>query len=204
MTERFILESFWQKAANCVCIALIKAALLKYGMRSMFYCRRINDHYLVTLRDGTMLVLNDTEIDRINGTNKLMFRRYAEAQQKKWLKRLKAHVHLSFAIMVRQIQLKGFDGMEYTESEAKKLLTAEGMETDHALKLLGLTRKTKTAHLFKRKTPAALMKKNRLSCIAIRILQQYPMVISITMERRLHWFPIRPHYAAERPITGMN
>ena len=77
---------------------------------------------------------------------------------------MREYVNLCFAVIVRNLQLQGYDGKEYTESEAIETLTKTGLETDRMHSLLGLSRKTRTAHklaqshlrLFKRKKAVLL------------------------------------------------
>jgi hypothetical protein len=137
----FIIESFWQRAANCVSIALIKAAIMQYGTRDIFHIKKLAGHLLITLRDGTKLVLEQKEIRRINTFNKISFLRPRDLKTKKIIAKLKEIVWLCFAVMIRNLQLYGYAGKEYTRSAAISLLTCQGIHTDHMHRLLGLKRR---------------------------------------------------------------
>lgn len=146
MDDRFILESFWQKEDNCTTVALIKAAIIKYGINRVFKTARKNNHLLVTLKDGKLLTLTNAEIRKLNKTNLLGFRRPRDAKQKNQLGQVKKYVRLCFAVIVRNIQLHGYEGKEYTRTEAIDELISKGMKTDHIHRLLGLQRKTSSSH----------------------------------------------------------
>ena len=146
MPGKFIIESFWQKAANCVSVVLIKAAILQYGLNRVFNINKKNDHYIITLKNKHLLILSGTEIKRISKQSKLNFRQPRDKNKKKQVGKLKAYVNLCFAVIVRNLQLHGYNGKEYTESKAIEVLTKEGLETDHMHSLLGLSRKTRAAH----------------------------------------------------------
>ena len=66
MTDKFIIESFWQKAGNCASIALIKAAILKYGLKKVVRIRKVGKQDVITLRNKRMLVFQPGEIEKIN------------------------------------------------------------------------------------------------------------------------------------------
>jgi hypothetical protein len=151
MTDRFIIESFWQSKANCVSIALIKAAILKYGLGKVFKQEKRNKQYLVTLKNGELLVLSAADIKRINKGNKIIFSRYKDKKKKKDLDTIKEYVSFCFAIMVRNLHLNGYHGKEYTESTAVKTLSTEGIETDHIHSLLGLYRNKPSAYKLAKK-----------------------------------------------------
>lgn len=159
MTDKFILESFWQKAANCASVALIKAALLRYGLRKSFVARRNNENLIITLQDGRMLLLTEKEIRAINKENKILYSPYRDPVKKRALLKLREFAETAFAIMVRSIQLEGYEGKEHTESSAIRLLTRTGISTSQLHRLLGFSRKSVGAHklslkhlsLFKRK-----------------------------------------------------
>ena len=146
MTGKFIIESFWQKKSNCVAIVLIKAAILTYGIGRVFKIQRRGAYQVVTLKDGRILVLGDNEINKINRKNAIVFSRFKDPLKKKEINKLKEYVELCFAIIARSIQINGYDGKEFTQSEAIRLLTHDGLKIERIHSLLGLSRKTRSAH----------------------------------------------------------
>lgn len=145
MTGLFLIESFWQKAANCASIVMIKAAILRYGIGRVFKKQRRSNQWLITLKDGSLVVLSDTAIRRINKKNKISFTHYSDKTKQAELRRLRTYAELCFAVMVRYLQLYGYEGREFTESSAIQTLTREGINTDHIHLMLGLKRKTSKA-----------------------------------------------------------
>jgi hypothetical protein len=151
MTDRFIMESFWQSQANCASVALIKAAILRYGVNKIFKVEKRLNQLLITLKNGQLMVLSSADINRINRDSRIIFSRYKDQKRKQGLKRLKDDVRLCFAVIVRNLHLNGYDGEEYTESSAIRTLAAEGIQTDHIHSLLGLRRKQPAAYRLSQK-----------------------------------------------------
>jgi hypothetical protein len=151
MTDRFIMESFWQSQANCASVALIKAAILRYGVNKIFKVEKRLNQLLITLKNGQLMVLSSADINRINRDSRIIFSRYKDQKRKQGLKQLKDDVRLCFAVMVRNLHLNGYDGEEYTESSAIRTLAAEGIQTDHIHSLLGLSRKQPAAYRLSQK-----------------------------------------------------
>jgi hypothetical protein len=163
MTDKFIIESFWQKKANCATVAIIKAAILKYGLNRVFTVRKKLGTYVVILKNKKLLTLTDADINRINRKNDITFSRYRVKSKKEQLNKLRNYARFCFAVIVRNIQLYGFDGKEYTQSAAVHNLLLKGIKTDHLHDLLGLTRRTQKAHrLTERQLPALKNKKGLL------------------------------------------
>jgi hypothetical protein len=146
MNGRFIIESFWQGSANCVAIVLIKASMLKYGVNKVFKAKKVHGQLLITLKNKKILTLAQEDISRINKKNRIYYSPYKQKKKKAQLSALRKYVELSFAVIVRNIHLYGYNGRKHTEASAIRLLTKEGLETDHIHDLLGLKRKTKSAH----------------------------------------------------------
>lgn len=146
MTGKYIIESFGQKDNNCVAIVLIKAAILQYGMNRVFKKRMYHDHWIITLRNGMIHAISEKDVKRLGKSNRIHFRRAKNKKDAAQLEKIKDYVDLCFAIMVRSILVHGFNNKEYTETDAIKLLTKEGMNTHHIHHLLGLKRKTNAAH----------------------------------------------------------
>ncbi len=146
MTGKYIIESFGQKDNNCVSIVLIKAAILQYGMNRVFKKRALHDHLIITLKNGDIHAISKKDVARLSKANKIHLRRAHNEKDALRLKKIKDYANLCFAVMVRSILIHGFNGKEYTETEAIRLLTKEGMNTHHIHHLLGLKRKSSTAH----------------------------------------------------------
>jgi len=141
MNDLFVLESFRQRGANCVAVALIKTAIIRYGVKKIFKIKKRNDYEEITMQDDKMLLLTRKEIQDINAGNQIWFRRYRDPAHQKLIQKTKVVVETCFAVMVRNIQLYKYEGKEYTQSEARRLLVKEGLLTDHMPSLLGLHRK---------------------------------------------------------------
>jgi hypothetical protein len=140
MDHRFVIESFWQRGANCVCVAFIKALLLDPALKRSFLVQRKNHITFVFLADDRVLVFTDSEIRYINRQNKIAFRRPREKELKQAITGIRSFVELCFAILVRNLQLKGLDGKEFTQSDAIRALTCEGIDIAHFHVLLGVRR----------------------------------------------------------------
>ena len=170
MTDKFIIEGFWQGKDNCICIAIIKAAIIKYGFNRVFKIERKGSHFLITLKNNLLLTITDTEIKKLNRNSEIIFRRPRDEKKKLILRRLKRYVRLCFAVIVRNIQLNGYEGKEYTQTDAVQKLLLKGIKTDHIHTLLGLHRKTVHAHKlahkhllsFKRKKATLLYSDNHI------------------------------------------
>ena len=206
MTAKFIIESFWQKADNCTTIVLIKAALLTYGIGKVFNVKKTNGYHLITLKDKRMLLLTDVEIRKINTNSKILFARPHDPAKKNRLKKLRQYVELCFAVIVRNLQLHGYNGNEFTLSSALKQLTREGMQNDHIHQLLGLKRKSRTAHklsdkhlqLFRRKKAVLLYSNPHITIVSggyyedfgksVKLGEDIPVLKG---EKAKHWFEIK-------------
>jgi hypothetical protein len=149
MHDRFVLESFWQKKSNCACVAFIKCLLLDNTLQKAFAISRSGKNLFIALLDGRILVFSENEIRDINRQNALSFKRPRNPQNARQVKKIKQFAETCFAILVRNMQLLGFDGKEYTRQDAIDTLTKEGVSTSYFHKLLGLKR-TRTTKLTRR------------------------------------------------------
>ena len=206
MTKHFILESFWQKGANCTSISLIKAALLTYGIGKVFRVEKRSSYMIVTLKNKRVLVLTPAQVREINTANKIKFRTTHNQVHRKAIQRIREYVELCFAVMVRNMQLYKYNGKEYTQSTAIRQLTAEGMETDHLHELLGLQRKTSKAfrlspkHLgtLRRKTAVLLYSTAHIVVVSKGKYENFGDIMEITNEipilkkkKARHWFELK-------------
>jgi len=66
-----VVNSFYQgKANNCASIALIKAAMDKYGYKNVYQLKKERDQYVIVLRDNTELTISQEEFDLAKETSK--------------------------------------------------------------------------------------------------------------------------------------
>jgi hypothetical protein len=142
MTDRFILESFWQREdyGNCTTVATIKAAIIKHGCNKVF--RKIEkrgNYLLITLQSNELILLSNSEIKDYNKDNGVGFQPYRSAKEKKDMRELKNCVCLCFAVMVKYLKEYGFDD-EYYDWEARETLLHDGINADYSFELLGLKR----------------------------------------------------------------
>jgi len=141
VTSKFIIECFWGQASNCVALAYCKAMLLTYGFRKSFSRNKIGKGVLVTLQDGSSIFFTKAEIKRLNKGHQIYFRKYADRKKTKDSKKIKNFVELFFAIVIKRMQLIGYDGKEFTRSNAIKALTKDGMTIERFHELIGVKRK---------------------------------------------------------------
>jgi hypothetical protein len=63
-TDFDVVNLFYQgKANNCASIALIKAAMIKYGYKEIFKIVKLDGEYSIKLRDNSNLVITQSEYD---------------------------------------------------------------------------------------------------------------------------------------------
>ena len=138
MTSRFIIESFWQKGANCAVVAVTKCLLLEYGTRGGLQIKKHGKYTVVTLPDEQVHSFTHKELSHLNALNKIGFKRY-KGKKNQSARSIKSFVRTCFAVLVRNMQLKGYEGKNYTEKAAIRILTKEGVSTGWFHTLLGLT-----------------------------------------------------------------
>ena len=140
MKPGFLIEAFWQKKDNCVCVAFMKSLIALHGPGCGFKTRTRGRYIIVELKDGKILSFSKTELKEVNNKNQISFAGANDKSKEQKLKKLKRGVEVCFAVMVRNLQLRGFAGKELTQSEAIKLLTKEGTDTRNFHALLGARR----------------------------------------------------------------
>ena len=148
--DSLIVSSFIQgKANNCASIALIKAAMLKYGYKNMFILSSNGNQYHVTLKDGTILDLTEDE------------RKLGEKLAKFYTKGLSPelgtekdsvlfYATLAYSCIAKFVQVKGYWGCEGKDGTPAPLLPAKAnfkkalsfisntsVCTDYCFRLLG-------------------------------------------------------------------
>jgi hypothetical protein len=157
MSDRFIMRAFWQKGANCAFVAFIKVGIMKFGAR-LFNATVSKGTINITLRNGRRISFTAEEIKEINKLNQLGFRRGKTGHEKQQLIKLHRIVSYCFAVLVRQMETRGYEGREYTTASAITALTAEGMQTVYFHSLLGLKR-TASVELAENDMPALRKKR---------------------------------------------
>lgn len=145
--DLLMVSCFYQgKGNNCVSIALIKAAMLKFGYRNIFTVAQTGSNYAITLKDGT--TFNITEPERQSAI------RYAKfitpqlpslgAERDEILR----YAYLAYASIAKFITAKGYWGCEEkvsphidftgTYEDALWFISRTSYCTDHCYRLLGL------------------------------------------------------------------
>lgn len=204
MTTKFIIESFWQKKANCVSVAFMKALLLKNGISCGLKTRKKDRYILVFLKDGKVLSFNKTELRSVNHKNQLSFARYTDERKRKLIERIKANVELCFAVQVRNLQLRGYAGKELTQSGAAKMLTHEGADTTHFHSLMGVKRRSsklltaKNFKLIKKKKAVLIFNSRHITICSEGYYEEFGKAIKLGEEipellgkKASHWFEVK-------------
>ncbi len=155
ITGKMMIESFWQGWNNCASIVLIKAAILRYGMGNVFKEKNVGPYKLISLKDGKKLLMTKEDLKRISKKNRIRFTR----RRGRNIQNLRSYVEICFAVIVKNLQMNGYEGTEYTETSAIEELTKNGISTHHLPGLLGLKRKTRTAQRLSKSQLATLRNK---------------------------------------------
>ena len=140
MRSNFIIESFWQRGANCACVAFIKALLLQYGLRAGTRTIKKQKGIEARLPDGSVLLLTKKEIITFNKKNEIGFRRYKQQDKKTKAENIRSVVQLLFAVLVKNMHGKGYQSRKPGTDEAITVLTKKGVQTGHFHRYLGSTR----------------------------------------------------------------
>jgi hypothetical protein len=140
MDSRFIIECFWQQKNNCAYVAAIKWLLISRGITGGFRIRKKGKYTVISLPDGQSWSFTSRDLARLNRNNNLGFRRYHAGREKRTIEKVKEFTRLCFAVLVSNMQLRGYEGKEYTRERAIKALTKEGIDTSWFHLLLGLKR----------------------------------------------------------------
>jgi len=142
------IEAFYQGSANnCASVALIKAAMLKYGYKNIFTFSESAGNYKITLQSGDTLSVSNTELKLAEQySNFELSGNLPAAQQKDVL----SYAYLSYAAIAKYIQLYGYWSCEdkygnsypiapmYDYLNALRFITMTSFCTDNCYKLLGL------------------------------------------------------------------
>lgn len=187
MDGKYIIESFGQKENNCVSIVLIKAAILQYGLNRIFKKRFEHGHWIVRLKNGDMHAISKKDVQRLSEKNKIHLRKSQNKTDTAQLKRISDYANLCFAVMVHTLIVRGYMGKELNETQAIKLLTRDGMNTHHIHHLLGLKRKTVSAHLlslknlrlFKKKKAVLLYSDSHIAVVSKGYYDNYGQAVEL-------------------------
>lgn len=188
MQERFIIESFWQRGSNCACVAFIKALLLDGQMHRTFFVKRRGQNIFVTLSDRHVLVFTDAEIRKINRGNQVGFKRPRDPVLAASIQKIRSFAELCFAILVRRMQLIGFEGKEYTQQQAIDALVKDGVVTSHFHKLLGVARtkaigiSNKKLSLLRKKEAVLLYNQKHITVASNGWYEDFGRAIQVTDE----------------------
>jgi hypothetical protein len=155
MNNNFIIKSFWANGANCVCVAYIKALIIKHGLYAGVTLSKSKKYIRVTLSNAEVLTFLHKDVSEVNRGNKISFRRYKKPSDHSRCEKLKFTVRLLFAILVRNLQLNKYESQELSRPEAVNLLARKGVRTNFFHKLLGVKR-----------TPAQKLSTKSLSMLA--------------------------------------
>jgi hypothetical protein len=204
MVANFVIESFWQRGANCACVAYIKGLLLQYGAGAGLKVKLESRKIVVQLPDKSFLEFTRREIKELNKWNEISFRKYKNEGDKKKSGKIKFIVHVLFAVLVKNLrlrdQLPGRSGIK----KAIAILTKKGVDTRNFHRLLG-TEKGKVQRLGNRnlwrlKSKKAALLYNTDHIVAVSsgyydnmghaelIENKAPQLLG---EKATHWFEIR-------------
>ena len=162
MTDKFIIESFWQNNdyGNCVSVAVIKAAMIKHGYNSVFSAiEKRRNYFIITLRNEKLILLSKKEILKFNKKKAIDFENYSDQKRQQNCELLKEAVELCIAVMTKYIKEYDYRKEEYKEKEAIKAVL-NGLNTDDAYELLGIST-TKRLRL-RGRIPTKLLKEKAL------------------------------------------
>lgn len=143
---------FSQNSKNCASIALIKAAMLRYGYDKVIQYEKHADVYNVILRDGSHLNISQEELE--------LAKKFARFEINKVLSEhdineVMLHAHLLYACIAKKVQLEGYYGCEEDDgsyhkykpvkkySKALRFISRTSICTDKCYVLLGLNIKGK-------------------------------------------------------------
>jgi hypothetical protein len=160
--DSLIISTFYQgHANNCASVALIKAAMLKYGYKNIFETKRIAGGFQITLKDGTMMEI--TEKERISALRASKFDTAGTAFELGAEKdSVLYYAYLSYACIAKFTQLKGYWGCQEQGSphfppirnfkNAVSFISNKSFCSDYCYRLLGLTIKQDSIYTLKQNT----------------------------------------------------
>ncbi len=140
-----IVRSFHQGAANnCASIAIIKAAMLRFGYDKMYTYKKQGSTYQITLRDGTILNVTESEYAEAKKAAKFILEGSEADVESSGL----FYAYLSYSIIAKYIQNNGYWGCDEEGNphfppkkdykHALDFITNTSFCTDNCYRLLGL------------------------------------------------------------------
>lgn len=192
-----VVSTFWQGGANnCASVALIKAAMLKFGYRDMFTLERTGNNYNIVLKDGAKLTISETE--RLLAKNKYAkFKTEEISSLGTERDTVLFYAYLAYAAIAKNIVRNGYWGCveqgsrhltDYTNYEdALKFISRTSFCTDYCYRLLGF--KSKENKIFDFKKPEDINQRGV-------ILYSWPHAV-VAYNNRIDchgtWMPVTTH-----------
>lgn len=144
-----VVNLFYQgKANNCASIALIKAAMSKYGYKNIFQVTKNDNKYSIKLKDNTELTISKDEYDLAKKYSKFEINETQLSSTEK--EEVLYYAYLSYAVIAKYIEKNGFWGcvdnngnsFHYRKTksyeESLNFITRTSICTDNCYRLLGL------------------------------------------------------------------
>jgi hypothetical protein len=188
VTRREKIESFWQTRSNCACVAFMKVMLLKYGLHGGMKLIRKGKYLHITLPDGQTHSFSRSQLKKSNGKNGIQFKKTTSTGKKHLLKKINGWAQLCFAVMVRNVQINGLEGKEYTFDSAIRKLIQAGVNTSRFHVLLGLRRSRsypitlKRLYLLKKAGPVLIFNDKHIVAAAGGYYDDYGTAVKIKKE----------------------
>lgn len=181
MDPIFVIEHCWQKKGygNCAAVAVIKAAIIEYGIGNVFQLTEDHEMYRIRLRNGRVINVMKDLMPYIVKRTGIGFSKKIDEPLMPQLAILKKYVNICFAIMAGYLVKFGYYDKDedkhykYTLKEAIKELAKTGFYADKVHLLLGLKLVKKKGGKLKRKQLA-----NLKSHKAVILFNDYHTVVS--------------------------
>lgn len=148
-----ILSSFYQNEANnCASIALIKAAMHKFGYNKILKYKKEKDNFVLTLRNGQKLKIDEADLSTARRHAQLGISTGNFAEKDSVI----LYAHLAYASIAKYIAKHGYYDCEENEGrhlnfkgdfeDALIFMSRTSFCTDYCYRLLGLEATTKTTN----------------------------------------------------------
>jgi len=145
-TDQDLASAFYQGAANnCASVALIKAAMVRYGYNNMFQAVKQGDFYNITLQDGHKFSVSDDELQLAKSFSKFELTDSVNGFQRD---SVVFYGYLAYACIAKYIQLYGYWECEEQRNlhvrakgdfrKSLYFISRTSYCTDNCYKLLGL------------------------------------------------------------------
>lgn len=192
--ERNIVSCFSQNGGNnCASIALIKAAMLKYGYSGMFDLQTNESGYVVTLKNGVILSISEEELQQAKESAAFELHDVPDLGQEQ--SEVIKYAYLAYATIAKSIVKSGYWGCveqnnrHYTDIKTYKdalwFISKRSFCTDNCYRLLGY--KIRDNKVFEFTNPAQVAEKGT-------ILYSWPHAV-VTCGAELdcygNWLPVQ-------------